>query len=369
MSVNVRRSLHPLRVRYAAPLLRRAGDFWAWWSAEIIDLLPQRAQAAIALRRQKLFLDIDGEMLRLRLGSWVENQGVMVIPLDAGDDAISKLPRDAQQTILLMPADKVLTRSLTLPLAAEENLREVLAFEMDQHTPFMVADVYYDYLVTGRDTARQELSVDLVYSPKTEVDALLGALDRYGLAPDVVTARSRDGNNLRSINLIPEDRRRDPKLTMHRLNLALAVVCAVLLVAAISLPIVQKNRVLAELEADIQIAAAEAREGNQVRRDLEKMADASRFLVDRKQSALLAVEVIDEVSRILPDHTWVTRLDLSESEIRLQGQSTASASLISIVESSPMFANARFRSPVVQVGATGTDRFFLSAEIVGKESE
>jgi general secretion pathway protein L len=367
--VDVRRSLHPLRVRYAAPLLRRAGAFWAWWSAEIIELLPQRAQAAIALRRQKLFLDIDGEMLRLRLGSWVEKRDVTEIPLIAADEAAGKLPRDAQQTILLMPGEKVLTRPLTLPLAAEENLREVLAFEMDQHTPFMAPDVYYDYLVTARDTARQQLSVDLVYSPKTEVDAVLDALDRYGLAPDVVTARSRDGNNLRSINLVPGDRRRDRKMAVHRLNLALTALCAVLLVTAIGLPIVQKNRVLAELEADIQTAAAEAREGNQIRRDLEKMADASRFLVDKKQSGLLAVQVIDEISRILPDHTWIGRLNVSEWEIQLQGQSTSSASLIEFVESSPVFENARFGSPVVQVPGTESDRFFLSADIVGSQSQ
>jgi general secretion pathway protein L len=307
-------------------------------------------------------------MIRLRLGSWVENQGVMVIPLDAVDDAIGKLPRDAQQTILLMPGDKVLTRPLTLPLAAEENLREVLAFEMDQHTPFMSDDVYYDYLVTGRDTARQELSVDLVYSPKKEVDAVLDSLDRYGLAPDGITARSRDGNNLRSINLVPEERRRDRKLTMHRLNLALTALFAVLLVTAISLPIVQKNRVLAELEADIQTAAAEAREGNQIRRDLEKMADASRFLIDKKQSALLAVQVIDEISRVLPDHTWIGRLRVSESEIQLQGQSTSSASLIELVETPSMFENARFGSPVVQVPGTENDSFFLTADIVRSQS-
>jgi general secretion pathway protein L len=353
-------------VRYAAPLVRRISDFWGWWSAEIIELLPQRAQAAIALRRQKLFLDIDGEMVRLRLGSWVEKRDVTEIPLDAGDDTVGKLPRDAQQTILLMPADKVLARSLTLPLATEENLREVLAFEMDQHTPFMAADVYYDYLVTGRDPSRQELSVDLVYSPKKEVDAVLAALDRRGLDPDIVTARSRDGNNLHSINLLPQDRCRDRRLNVHRLNLALAAFCAVLLDTTINLPIIQKNRALAELETEIQAAATAARESNQVRRDLENMAEASRFLTDKKHSSMLAVQVIDEISRILPDHTWVARLNLSETELQLQGQSGESASLIAIVEASPLFENARFRSPVVQIPGTDADRFHLSADVVSE---
>jgi general secretion pathway protein L len=308
-------------------------------------------------------------MLRLRLGSWVDKREVMEIPLDAGDQAGAALPRDVQQTILLMPSDKVLTRPLTLPLAAEENLREVLAFEMDQHTPFVAADVYYDYLVTGRDTARQELSIDLVFSPRKDVDTILQALQGFRLAPDVVTSRSKDGNNLRSINLLPEDRRRNRTVTVHRLNLALAALCAVLLLTAISLPILQKNRALAELEAEIQAAASVAREGTEMRRNLEKMADASRFLVDKKQSELLAVQVIDEISRILPDHTWVNRLNVSQSQIQLQGQSTASSSLIAIVEESPMFENARFGSPVVQVAGTESDRFFLTADITRELSQ
>jgi general secretion pathway protein L len=361
--------LHPLRIRYAAPLLRRAGDFWAWWSAELVELLPQRAREAIALRRQKLFLDTDGSTLRLRLGSWLDKRDILELLLDAGADRAADLPRDVQQTILLMPPDKVLTRSLTLPLAAEENLREVLAFEMDQHTPFTAADVYYDHLVTSRDAARQQIAVDLVYSPKKEVDSILEDLQRLGLVPEMVTARSKDGSNLRSINLLPLDRRRDRRLDLHRLNLALAALCAVLLITVISLPIVQKNRALLAIEAEVQAAAAAAREGNQVRRDLEKMADASRFLVNKKQSALLAVQVLDEISRILPDHTWVARLNLSQTEIQLQGQSTASASLIEVVESSPLFENAHFRSPVVQIAGTESDRFFLSADIVGSKPE
>jgi general secretion pathway protein L len=364
VSVNVKRSLHPLRIRYAAPLMRRASDFWAWWSAEVLEMLPHGVRDAIALRRQKLFLDTDGANLRLRLGSWLEKRDVLELPLDAVEDRAADLPREVQQTILVMPADKVLTRALTLPLAAEENLREVLAFEMDQHTPFNAIDVYYDYLITARDTGRQELSVDLVYSPRKEVDAVLDALGRFGLEPDLVTARSRDGSNLRSINLLPLDKRRDRRLSMHRLNLALTALCAVLLVFAISLPLMQKNRALAAIDVELQAAAAAAREGNQIRRDLEKMADASRFLIDKKQSGLLAVEIIDEVSRILPDHTWVARLNLSETELQLQGQSTESASLIGIIEGSPLFENARFDSPVVQIPGTGADRFHLSADIV-----
>ena len=364
MNVDVRHALQPLRFRYAAPLQRRFVEFWSWWTGQLHPLLPKNVRDAIAQRRQKLFVETDGNELQVCLGTYADAREILRLPCDAPDAPHSDLPRDVQQTILLLPADKVLTKSLTMPLATEENLREVLAFEMDQHTPFPASKVYYDFVVTGRDTDGQKISVDLVYSPQSAVDALLESTSLHGFTVDVVTSRSRDGSNLHGVNLLPAERRRSRRITVRRLNVVLAPLAAVLLVAAITIPIMQKNSAIRSVEEQVQAAAVAAREGSQLRQDLEKMADASRFLIEKKQSEVLAVQLIDEVSRILPDHTWVGRLDLSYSELQLQGQSSASASLIAIIESSPRLENARFRSPVVQIPGTNMDRFHLSADIV-----
>jgi len=369
MNVSVQRSLQPLRVRYADPLLRRCREFWRWWSGELLELLPENAQQAIAQRRQQLFIEADGDKLLLSLGNSAAQREFLRLPLDAPEAANGDLPRDVQQTILVMPGDKVLAKRLSLPLAAEENLREVLGFEMDQHTPFMASDIYYDFTVIGRNSRRQELTLDLIYSPKREVDSLLAELSALDINADVITCRRRDNNNLQPVNLLPQEQRRNRRFDVRNLNLALSALLAVLLVAAITVPIVQKNSAIESVEEQVQAAAATAREGSQLRQDLEKMADASRFLIEKKQSEILAVQLIDEISRILPDHTWVARLDLSETELQLQGQSKASSSLIAIIEASPYFENARFRSPVVQVAGTDADRFHLSADVVRSESQ
>ena len=83
----------------------------------------------------------------------------------------------------------------------------------------------------------------------------------------------------------------------------------------------------------------------------------------------MIVELIDEISRILPDHTWIARLDLSDDELQIQGQSSASSSLIGIIESSPWFENARFGSPVVQIAGTETDRFHITATVARKRAD
>ena len=369
MNVNVQRSLQPLRIRYADPVLGRLRSFWRWWSGELFELLPENVQKAITQRQQKLYVEVDGDKLLMSLGNHVAQREVLRLPVDTPDVEDADIPREVQQTILLLPEDRVLARRVSLPAATEENLSEVLGFEMDLHTPFEASEVYYDYTIVGRDNARQKLTVDLVYAPKDAVTKLVEGATSLGLKTDIVTCRRRDNNNLQPVNLLPQELRRTRRIDVRSVNLALTVLLALLLVATITIPIVQKNRAIAAVEAHVQVAAAEAREGAELRRDLEKMAAASQFLVSKKESDLMAVELIDEVSRILPDHTWVARLDLSGTTLQIQGQSSSSASLIAIIESSPYFENARFGSPVVQITGTNDDRIFITADVVRKRAD
>ncbi len=331
--------------------------------------MPQNLQKAIEQRQQKLYVEVDEDKLLLSLGNEVAQREILRLGLDTADAEEADIPREVQQTIVLVPDDKVLAKRISLPAAAEENLREVLGFEMDLHTPFEASEVYYDYTVVGRDSARQQVTVDLVYSPRDAVDALVDGASKLGMKSDIVTCRRRDNANLQPVNLLPLEKRRARRFDVKRLNLGLSGLMAVLLVAAITIPIVQKNRAIAEVEAQVQAAAAEAREGAELRRDLEKMAAASQFLVEKKASDVMIVELIDEISRILPDHTWIARLDLSGAELQIQGQSSASSSLIRIIESSPWFENVRFASPVVQIAGTDNDRVHIVATVARKRAD
>jgi general secretion pathway protein L len=77
------------------------------------------------------------------------------------------------------------------------------------------------------------------------------------------------------------------------------------------------------------------------------------------------LELLDELTRILPDDTWITRLDIKGSELEIQGQSASAAALIPLIESSSILQNPRFRSPVTQIPRSDVERFHLSAETRG----
>jgi general secretion pathway protein L len=72
------------------------------------------------------------------------------------------------------------------------------------------------------------------------------------------------------------------------------------------------------------------------------------------------VALLDEVTRILPDNTWLQELDIHGVEISMQGNTRSSANLIGLFEQSALLENANFKSPLVKVQG-GEERFQLAA--------
>ncbi len=193
---------------------------------------------------------------------------------------------------------------------------------------------------------------------------MLAQLGALGFHPDVVTTRKDTTDQLLAVNLLPEQGRKPTPVTARRVNTLLAVLALLLLISAVSLPIWHKRQVIKTLEPELQAAAQQASEVRRLREEVELLQAGSRFLIEKKQSSLLVVQVMNEITRILPDDTWINRLEISGAEVQLQGQSTAAAALIPLIESSSILRNARFRSPVTQVARSNAERFHLSADIV-----
>ena len=75
------------------------------------------------------------------------------------------------------------------------------------------------------------------------------------------------------------------------------------------------------------------------------------------------IDSINELTRILPDDTWLNRLVIRNNKMEIQGESTAATAIIEIVENSSYFRDVQFRSPVTRNNATGKDKFNVSANL------
>jgi general secretion pathway protein L len=362
--------LQKLQVRHVAPVVRQFDKYWAWWTGELTALLPEQIRTMILQRDQCVRIEIDAADLLVSTDSGTDSKLLGRINHSAGADRDFELPVAVTETQVVLPTDQVLIKQLTLPLATEEHLREALSFQMDRQTPFSVEQVYYDSHVRARDNNKQTLTVDLVVTPRKYVDDLLDTLADYGLSPDRISVSDESSGGLLALNLLPVGRRRKNGLGLsRRRNLLLVIANLVLAAAAFATPVIQKQQVIDMLEPQLQQAIEEARSGTELRQQVEQLAATSEYLRNKKQSGLLVMRAFDEITRLLPDNTWVNQLDIDTGEIQLKGQSSTSEALIQRLEGSSLLQNVRFRSSVTRIGNTEEDRFHLSADLVREQSQ
>jgi len=342
---------------------RHLQDFWSWWSAELLGMLPGALRTALAPDGHMLFLEIREGVVTTSRGSWtaVEETGEQKY-LVTQDQPVN-LPAGIRETALLLPRERVLVKTVTFPLAAEENLREVLGFEMDRQTPFKADQVYYDYTNPVRDREKHTITVELVVAPRPALDESLAALARIGLHPDIVTTRRGDARPV-AVNLLPARENRHRSLAARRVNLLLGALTAILLIGAIALPLLYKAYLIAGLEPMLESAGNQAADARHLREEVDHLTASSRFLVDRKHAIPMVLLTMNELTRVLPDDTWLERLEINGMEVQLEGISESAAALIPLLESSPYFGNARFRSPVTRAPSANQERFHISAEVV-----
>jgi general secretion pathway protein L len=222
--------------------------------------------------------------------------------------------------------------------------------------------VYYDGRVLARDRPGRTVDVELSVAPRAIVDEALAALQTVGLHPDRVAVDRAGAAGCPDVNLLTTARRKRRLPVPRTLNLVLAVLALALVAALVGLPLWDRHRTLRALEAELAVADGEARAARELRAELERLSDGAAFLVEKRRATPLVLTVLDEVTRLVPDDTWVNSLRLRDGKIELNGHSDASAALIPILDASPLFGNVRFLSPVTRDRLADDERFHLAAD-------
>jgi general secretion pathway protein L len=83
----------------------------------------------------------------------------------------------------------------------------------------------------------------------------------------------------------------------------------------------------------------------------------------RKLEATPVVLVLDELTKVLPDNTYVTELHLTNDKAQIVGVSADASSLIPLIEQSGLFKNATFSAPTTSSVSDRSERFHIETQI------
>jgi len=87
------------------------------------------------------------------------------------------------------------------------------------------------------------------------------------------------------------------------------------------------------------------------------------LLERRKYDNAASVIVLESLSRVLPDHTYVTELHLAGGKIQIAGITHDAPSLIPLIEQSQHFTRATFYAPTTRSSSDPGERFHIEAQV------
>jgi len=361
--------------------------FWRWWIGELTPLLPSASRIAFQRRFVRPVIEFaDGEVVfwrpefgvgptRLAIAEKVSLTGDAAAVLAAGRAAVARLAADASgglaapKVVIALSSRQVLRKELTLPAAVEENLAQTLAYDLDRHTPFRPEQLYFDAVVVSRDAAKKTLRVDWAAALRSIVDDACKQVEAWGAVPRAVVPGPPA--TAAKLNLIPDVARPRP-LEWRRWQVwAPAAIVATIALAAVIVPLAQKRQYAIALSALSAEAGQQAQAANAVRQQLEVMQSDYNYVLAKKYAYPSLVHVLDEVTRTLPDDTWLTQFELKtggrgkelQRDLYLRGESGNAGKLIALLEDTKLVEQAAPRSPTTKIQGASGEIFDVGARL------
>jgi len=346
--------------------------FWLWWTGELRSALPPRLQRYLHDADRTLRVSLQERQVHITTRDADGTQQIADFNLhDSREidrervrDILEQLVPGAHSAVIDLPHGQVFRRTVNLPISTEERLADVLKFEMDRFTPFEHGQVYFAHKVTRRDAGSGQVTVQLVVVLRSLVDQMLTALDECGLEVSAITiAGDKSGANANLWNLLPMERRPRSDLRKRLLPLSLTAVSAVLLIAALTLPLLHQQSLMRALEQEIETLRPAAMAVAETKDAITALQQQQGFFANQRLASPTIVSLMNEVTRVIPDNTWMVRFEVRGSTLRLQGESESASSLIALLEASDLVENAAFSSPVTKNPRTSNDRFVIEARV------
>lgn len=362
--------------------LQSGRSFLRWWRDELVSILPK------VLRRQLQYSDhqlvigftCDGvEVTDCKHGQ--PETTIHLTPDEKGalvhEESVQLLKlkkRVGNNVVIRIDNDHALSLSFPLPLEAEKNLHEVVGYELGRHAPFKIEQVYFDYTVTERDRSEKKLWLSVTVVPRKQLEPQISMLRSWGVIPTSITVGvPQEGDvgqcQLASINLLPLTERGNTHVTVNRVAKLMMGSAFILMVTAVMYPFIRQERELAELRAHVEAVKSEAVNVQSMKQELERAAEEAAYVEEKKRQYPEVLDVLNALTMLLPDDTWLEHFEMKEERIRMRGLSADASSLIELLENSPLLQKVSFDSTIVKDPRVERFRFQIVAELAAREGE
>ncbi|MGR9044377.1 MAG: PilN domain-containing protein [Gammaproteobacteria bacterium] len=346
--------------------------FLHWWGGELSFLVPESVRQIVNDDQGRLIVRLIEDRLELSFQVDGETERIAEFQnnVDGMADLAAALKKDSRfdkaDCVLRLNDRYALAKELVFPIAVAENLQQVVAYELDRYTPFTPEQAYLAVTILEKNKASGQIKCVLILAPKEKLDMLCEELYAAGLRPIQVDYEAVENDaeaGAEPYNLLPERFRQQPALLPRLVHGGLLGAVVLLLIAALALPVVWQSQAVDELRSEIKEIEREAQKVDRLQGEMDALISQTKQLIDKKRNSPSLLELLNVLSALIKDDTWLTHFRYSEGRLQFQGQSPSASTLIALLEESKLFANARFVSPVTQDRRSGVERFQITVDV------
>jgi len=195
--------------------------------------------------------------------------------------------------------------------------------------------------------------------PPVNLDALLNAAPALPYAAALASACPLMALPL---NLLPADLRPSGSRWLWIPSAALGAAVLLLAVALGLFPRYDSTRYLASLNAEIARIAPAANRAAALDRQIEA-ARRNTIQLDQLRARTKAdMDVLGEMTRILPPPAWLNLLEITRTQVTLAGETPQAAPLLQTIDASPLFQGSEFAIPPSRVNNADAFRIRTNRE-------
>lgn len=331
-----------------------------WWGSGLLKGLPSSLRRLVRSERPRVVLQLHNDLIE---AFWKPDQKLVPLGkyhLDQPFDLFSKPHKTIKGKKYLVEVQLNAKHGLLLaqrfPEAIQENLRQVIGYQLDRLSPFSTDRAYYSAELLGHDRKTKEINVNVQVIPKHIADRVLNQLKEMGV-PEVHLLSVMGSSSAAPIGHTTQQ---DLAQNWSWIPLGFMVTA---LIGSLAAPIAYKMRRVEQIDSALAQVRQHSAAQLQVREQLNAAEEAMTFLTERRRTSPVALDVAEHLSQVLPAHTWLDRLTIEGSSLSIKGESAAALDLIDLLEGSPMLSEVKFKSPVTRSKDSNTDKFQIQAKV------
>lgn len=341
-------------------MIAKLKQFMSWWGESLYRGLPSSFRGLFRASQPSLNLYMANNRLAL---SWQQDGKRRECGEHLLDDAFdfARIAKKAvrsrnYQLKLELDEKQALHLKHTFPEGVQDNIKQVVAYQLDRITPFTLDSAYFDAKVAKHDKANKLVIADIFVSPKVYVEQYLAKLRALGVPEiDVISAISTPSQLTKGLASTAT-----PPAPASLIPFSLFILA---LIASLTVPLFYKERRLDQIDEAIASLQQKASAQIEVRDKLLAAEETLTFIGEKRKTEPVMLDVVEHLSAEIPAHTWIERLEINGNQVQLRGESEQALSLIDTLEISPYFEAVSFKSPVTRNPNTGKDKFHLQATV------